>query len=235
MNHAIILAGGSGKRAGGILPKQFQMLGDAPIVWHSIRCFHRYDPHCRIIVPIHKDYREFWDAEIKPFSFKEGIEVTLTDGGITRIESVKKGLQKIIKQSILENYRLSSEDLVFIHDGARPFITEKIISEGAGEVACGNGAIPVVPVTDSLRRKTEFGTCPVEREKYMAVQTPQIFIFNDINRAYDQIDNERGLTDDASVAESAGIRIVTYMGDPSNIKITNPIDFQIAKALLSEK
>lgn len=231
MNYAIVLAGGSGTRAGGLLPKQFQMLGDVPVVWHSIRQFHKFDPEPEIMVVVHPDYYEFWNREIAPLARKEFVDVHLVRGGMSRIESVKNALDEIEFKVNTFGYP-EQYVTVMIHDGARPFLTQEMIREGLSLVDEGRGAVPVIPVSDSLRMKTARGSKPVDRSLYMAVQTPQIFRLNDILGAYYQIEDEEGLTDDASVAERNGVIIATYPGAPENIKITNPIDFVIAEQIL---
>lgn len=231
MNYAIVLAGGSGLRAGGLLPKQFQPLKGSPVVIWSIRTFHRFDPGCRIVVVVHRDYMDFWYREIQPVCDREGIRVEIAEGGNSRIHSVRNGLLKIREMIGKHTDSPSANPIVLIHDGARPFLTTRMIDEGVKYVAEGIGAIPVLPVTDSLRIKRGEETDTVDRSLYLAVQTPQIFRYEDIYRAYLNAGDEVGLTDDASVAEQSGIKIATYSGAPINIKITNPVDFAIGEAL----
>ena len=143
-----------------------------------------------------------------------GIEgVMKVPGGESRIESVKNALRTI-----------DEEGTVFIHDAARPFVSPELIGRGASAIASGCGAVPVVPLADSIRHLTADGSESVPRSEYVAVQTPQVFRSEDIKAAYFNLENEEGLTDDASVAELYGIQINLFDGEPSNIKITTPAD-----------
>lgn len=229
--YAIVLAGGIGSRAGGDLPKQFYKIGDMPLVCHSIKSFMEYDPACKIIVVVHPDYIGYWEREIK-YKYPDFDQVAVTEGGTSRIQSVKNGLD-FIKKEIKPKDPLPEEPIVFIHDGARPFITPSLIGRGERTVASGVGAIPVVPLSDSIRMKEKEGTKTVNRMDYVAVQTPQIFNFDEIYNAYSNIKSDSNLTDDASIGEKHGLKIITFEGDSYNIKITNPIDFKIAEHILS--
>lgn len=223
MNYAIILAGGSGTRAGGFLPKQFYPLAGIPVVWHSVRRFKEFDPECKIIIVLNKDYFGYWEEKITPMSCQDGIEVMLVEGGRSRIASVRNGLAAV---------PLEKDSKIFIHDAARPFINSELISRGEKSVRPGVGAVPVMPVVDSLREIGGESTKSVDRSRFLIVQTPQVFMAADIIPAYNAVKDETGLTDDASVAEKNSLVITTYPGDDANIKITNPIDFSIAEILV---
>ena len=120
--------------------------------------------------------------------------------------------------------------IVFIHDAARPLVTPELIARGASTLVPGNGAVPVVPVTDSLRHIGPCNSVSVSRSEYVAVQTPQVFFLSDILDAYESVEmSDPTLTDDASVAERFGLGIILFDGDPENIKITHPKDFNILK------
>lgn len=224
MNYAIILAGGTGTRAGGPLPKQFQEIRGRRMLWWSVDAFRRFDPDCRIILVVHPDFigclKDFLVGEAD--GFEMGIDIV--PGGSSRIESVRNGLDFI--DGCLEKESLAGEDIqVFIHDAARPFVTTDLIERGSKAVKSEFGAVPAIPVTDSIRMITPTGSRAVDRSDFVAVQTPQVFMFHDIKSAYDSVKEESGLTDDASVAERAGLNIVLFDGDPANKKITNPSDF----------
>lgn len=219
MNYAIILAGGAGLRAGGPLPKQFQKLGSHAMLWWSIEAFRRFDPACRIIVAVHPDFRGRWRDLLRDdndtFRLEEILEVT---GGKTRIESVKNALAAI---------EGDGDATVLIHDAARPFVTPELIARGAANVRRGTGMVPGIPLTDSIRRLTATGSKAEDRADFVAVQTPQVFICDDIRRAYAGVTGEeKDLTDDASVAERFGLEIEIYPGDAANVKITNPGDIK---------
>lgn len=223
MNYALILAGGTGSRAGGPLPKQFQKVGDQRILWRSVRAFKDFDRECRIVIVVHPDYLSTWEENLADEEKELGFEIMKTEGGSSRVESVKKGLA-FLKTIIPENEK---ESIIFIHDSARPGIKPETIARGKEKVKHGRGSVPVIKIADSLRRLTPSGSVPVDRNEYMAVQTPQIFIYEDIQRAYDALPEDYSrFTDDASVAENSGIQIDLFEGDPSNFKITTPEDFK---------
>ena len=189
---------------------------------HSMDAFLSFDPECIVIVVVHPDYLD--NPEILSTTETEN-GIYFTAGGESRIESVKNGLDKA--NSLSDELSLDKKlAKVFIHDGARPNVTAELIERGAGKVEKGRGAIPVVPVVDSIRELTDEGSVAVDRSRYVAVQTPQVFMLEDISDAYSGIKEESTLTDDASVAERAGIKINLYTGDSNNFKVTNPSDFK---------
>lgn len=232
MNYALILAGGTGSRAGGSLPKQFQMGGNDRIIWKSVKAFKRFDPDCVVVLVVHPYFLERWSEIFGEEEKALGFDIHKTVGGSSRIRSVKNGLDYIgemlgSQDSKAAKGKTDTDPVVFIHDSARPAVTPELIERGRSAVDKGAGAVPTVPVVDSLRLKTQEGTKSVDRSDYLAVQTPQIFLYSDIKKAYEAIEDEEKFTDDASVAENVGIRILSFQGDPANIKITNPIDFKL--------
>lgn len=224
MDIVLILAGGVGSRAGGSLPKQFQTLKGKRVLWWSVETFRNALPGCRIVLVVHQEYIENWELELGKEAKQLNLDVLKTAGGNSRLASVRNGLSFVKELDLL-----TLDSKVYIHDSARPLVSDKIIKEGGLKVRPGVGAVPVVPVADSLRRRSEAGSEPVAREEYMTVQTPQIFMFDDIFAAYSTIDENAAFTDDASVAEKSGIKIETFEGDPLNFKITRPIDFIVAE------
>lgn len=226
VNYVIILAGGTGSRAGGPLPKQFQEIGGKRIIWWSVEAFKRFDPQCKIVMAVHPDYLDKWEDIFGKEVAALGCEIIKTKGGKNRIESVKNALKAIEDKEGFDGLN-SSHRIVYIHDAARPFVSVDLIARGSKVVKKGIGAVPVVPVTDSIRRLSYGGSESVDRNNYVAVQTPQIFYYDDIRKAYDSLEEEQGLTDDASVGEKFGLAIDLYEGDPANRKITNPSDFKI--------
>lgn len=222
MNYAVILAGGAGTRAGGPLPKQFQMVGTRRMLWWSVDAFRAFDPSCRIVLVIHPDFLSRWDDLFAEEERERGLAFLKVAGGKSRIASVRNALESI---HALEKGNDRKDIKVFIHDAARPFVTPALIGRGAATVSPGRGAVPVVPLSDSIRKITPEGSVSVDRGDYASVQTPQIFHLNDIYWAYAMVEDESGLTDDASVAERSGVPIDTFEGDAANFKITNPSDF----------
>ena len=124
--------------------------------------------------------------------------------------------------------------LVAVHDAARPLASARLIGDGWREAARHGAVIPGVPVSDSLREGSPDDNHSVDRARYFAVQTPQVFDIRLIKDSYRKAESATGIvfTDDASVAEWAGNRIHIYDGDPINIKVTYPGDFRIATDIL---
>lgn len=216
MNYAIILAGGSGSRAGGPLPKQFQKVGGKRLIWWCVEAFIAFDPECKIILVLPKVYLDSWENEFGDEERQMCKEILKVEGGNSRFHSVKNAL------SLVEE----TKGIVFIHDGARPLVTPELIKRGLDTVECGKGAVPAVPVVNSLRKLTTTGSVAVDRSQFVAVQTPQIFMAEDIKAAYLSAEDDIKFTDDASVAENFGLKISLFEGDSKNIKITHPEDFK---------
>ncbi|MFA6701677.1 MAG: 2-C-methyl-D-erythritol 4-phosphate cytidylyltransferase [Dysgonamonadaceae bacterium] len=212
----VIVAGGKGLRAGGELPKQFQTLVDKPMLMHTIEAFYRFDYRMRIVIVLAQENVLFWEKLCKQYLFDIPHDIAI--GGDTRFQSVKNGLALI-----------SEEETVGIHDGARPFVTQKTISNcynHSFESRCG--VIPVIDEKNSVRIiEGEFSRA-IDRSTIKIVQTPQVFPAGELKAAY-QVPYRLEFTDDATVAESYGIPIKLVEGDYINIKITTPEDFNYAR------
>lgn len=218
IRYVLIVAGGSGRRMGIEVPKQFLLLAGKPVLMHSIERFRKFDKSIRIIVVLPEDYIEFWENLRKKFSFSVKHEVI--PGGASRYHSVKNGLQLV-----------EDDSLVAIHDGVRPLIsTETIVRCFAAAEKYGN-AVPAINTSDSLRMITEQGNMPVNRSFIRSIQTPQVFRSTLIRKAYQQ-DFQTVFTDDATLLEKTGESIHLVDGNRENIKITNPEDMIIAEALI---
>jgi 2-C-methyl-D-erythritol 4-phosphate cytidylyltransferase len=162
-----------------------------------------------------------WQTLCKRFNYDKAI--ILQTGGETRFQSVRNGLEKI-----------EGDGLVAIHDGVRPLVTEKIIAESFRLAKIHNTAIAAVSMKDSIRQTQDGATKAVDRSQFKLIQTPQTFSVRLIKDAY-QLDEDASLTDDASVAEKAGIKITLFEGSYENIKITTDEDLIVAKALLQSR
>ncbi len=215
--YAIIVAGGVGSRSGDSLPKQFHDICGHPMLWWTIQAFHKEDPATKIIVVMHSDYVDYW----KEIAGTDCPPHTLTSGGATRKDSVVAGLSLIGD---------GSEGLIAVHDAARPLASSRLIREGWEEAQKYGAVIPGIRVSDSLREGTAEQNRSVDRSRFYAVQTPQVFKRRLLIEAYKKAEkaNSASFTDDASVAEWAGNKIHIYEGEPDNIKVTYPGDFRIA-------
>ncbi len=205
---ALIVAGGSGERMNSSIPKQFLCFKGTPILMHTIKKFDFFDS---IIVVLPSSEFDNWKALCHKYRFN--LPHTLVEGGSTRIESVQKGLKSITRNVI-----------VAIHDGVRPLISKHLINQLITEVHPNIGAIPVIPVKDSLRKVTNNNSISVDRSNIFHVQTPQCFMSDEIKAAYKKINVNQNFTDDASIFEYNNGKIRTVTGEENNIKITTQQD-----------
>jgi 2-C-methyl-D-erythritol 4-phosphate cytidylyltransferase len=220
-NSAIIVAGGRGARMGALIPKQFLLLAGRPVLMHTIEAFRQFDPDMQIIVVLPAEQQSFWKELCGKYRFNPPHEVI--DGGETRFHSVKNGLT-LVPDGVI----------VGIHDGVRPFVSPEVLTECYKAATINRAAFPVVPVIDSLRRKTPEGSEMVDRSEYYFVQTPQVFHSDLIKKAYLQPFSER-FTDDVSVLEAMGEKAVEVSGNRENIKITESLDLDLAELLVTNK
>lgn len=220
--YAIIVAGGTGSRLGGGLPKQFRELNGRPMVWWSMKAFAEADSSTRIVLVVHPDYVEAWKELFATLPESDRIPHEVRGGGASRTESVINGLQEIP----------SGDDiLVAVHDAARPVVSLGLIKRGWESGLRSGAAVPVVPVTDSLRRLVADGSEAIDRKDYVAVQTPQVFRSSVLKDAYERTPG-RIFTDDASATEAAGWKTELFEGSPDNMKVTNPGDLEVAALYL---
>ena len=215
---ALIVAGGKGVRMGLGFPKQFLKLNNLPILMHTINLFLHFD---KIYVVISKEESENWKKLCKKYKFT--VAHTICSGGKSRFESVKNGLKKVSE----------SNSIVAIHDGARPFASKNMIDKLMSATNDGVGAIPVLKINDSIRKKNKLATVSVDRRKFFTVQTPQCFILQDIQAAYKKM-ADLTMTDDASVFEKYGGNIKLVEGEENNIKITTQKDFKYLQWLYND-
>lgn len=221
MDYVIIVAGGRGSRMGSEVPKQFLEIGGKPVLMRTIERFHAYDEHLNIIVVLPKDQKEYWQRLCQTHHF--AIPHTLVDGGSTRFESSSNGLGAIPDDA---------DGVVAIHDGVRPFVSTEVIARCFDKAREDYAAIPVLPVTDTLRYiDADGGGKNVLRSDYRIVQTPQVFDISLAKQAFRQPYKD-SFTDDASVVESLGCQVCMVEGNRENIKITTPFDLKIAETLI---
>lgn len=226
----IIVAAGGGTRFGGDIPKQFRLLAGKPLLCRSIDSFGKFCNHNnirgKVILVLSDSGLDFWNNTLSG----EYPLVETVKGGATRAESVSKALVEISA----DNRR----DIIMIHDGARPLLTEKLLARLIEAVDNGSRAVvPAITPTDSLMKLDGDGCAsPVKRSDYLAVQTPQAFLAGTILSAYNQVQADiAAMTDDASVVFAATGRLVDYIdGETTNIKITNPADLPLAEILIEQ-
>ena len=212
----VIPASGKGTRLGGKIPKQFQLLGDKPILYRTIAAFHRFDSVAEIAVAVPQGYIPM----VQDYGFDKVCHII--EGGSDRQSSVFKALKC-----------LSAGGVILIHDGARPFVSEETINNVAQKaIECG-AAIAGVPVTDTIKKVNTNGSIieTPNRNHLWQAQTPQGFTYDIIMRAHTQYSTLEA-TDDSMLVELLGIPVYIVSGATSNIKITTPEDFAIAKEYL---
>ena len=216
--YVIIVAGGSGKRMGGEVPKQFLLVSGKPILMHTVKSFARVSEDFKFILVLPEAHFSTWNALVEQYNFT--IPVTLVSGGAERFFSVKNALAHVPEGA-----------LVAVHDGVRPFASEKTILEAFAVAAEMGAAVPVIDEVDSLRRVLSGTSQAVNRSEYKRVQTPQVFQSTILKNAYNQ-EFSCAFTDDASVVENIGHAITLTTGNVENIKITTPHELLLAEALI---
>ncbi len=220
----IIVAAGRGSRFGADCPKQFCMLNGLPVLMHTIARMREALPGSKIILVISQDMHPLWEEQCREAGFTSP---SIVYGGDTRWQSVKNAIDSIGE--------VTSGSIISIHDGARPNIDHALVGRVISATNKSSGAIPAIPVTDSLRRVLPDGSSePIDRALFRAVQTPQAFRADRLIEAYNQPYNPE-FTDDASVMAAAGYSDINLVdGDARNIKITNPADIEIAAILMRQ-
>lgn len=213
----IIVAGGKGERMLYNYPKQFIEIGGTPILMRTISEFYNFDNEINIVVVLPEEQIKFWNNLCKQHNFN--IVHKITAGGKERFFSVKNGLEQ------------TDTELIAIHDGVRPLVSAETIERCFAVAAQFGAAIPVMKIEESVRFVENNTNYAVERKNFVTVQTPQIFKKEIIKTAYNQPFEDR-FTDDASVVENAGYKIVITEGNRENIKITTPLDLKIAEMFL---
>jgi 2-C-methyl-D-erythritol 4-phosphate cytidylyltransferase len=218
--YAIIVAGGTGSRMGGNLPKQFMLLKDKPVLYYSLKAFLDAYDDLEIILVLPAAFTDMGEEIIDAYFDKERIKIAV--GGDTRFQSVKNGLKLIEKESI-----------IFVHDAVRCLASADLIHR-CYELAMETGtAVPVIPSKDSVRILNDDGNTMIDRNKVMLVQTPQTFHSKILLPAFD-IDYKDKFTDEATVVEAYGLRVSLAEGEETNIKITRPIDLLIAEKVIEQ-
>ena len=217
----IIVAAGSGSRFGAALPKQYCLMNGRPVLMLTIENMRVALPDSHIVLVLNKDFVDYWAELCEQYSF---VSPRVVVSGDSRWQSVKNAVDTIPREA----------EVITVHDGARPIVDRMMVERLIAALDDAPGAIPVVSVTDSLRRVNEQGSAPVDRSQYKAVQTPQAFHADKLVEAYSLPFNPT-FTDDASVMAALGNDVALVEGDTYNIKITNPLDIEIAQLYLRQR
>ena len=223
---AIVVAGGRGSRMGGNLPKQYLELKGKPVISYCLEAFERSFID-EVILVTAEDFLDFCRTNIvEKYGYKKVKKIVA--GGKERYHSVEKGLQEA-----------KDSDYVYIHDAARPYVTQEMLERLAHAVRCYDAVAAAVPTKDTIKEadKDAMSVKTLDRSRLWNIQTPQVFSYPLISRAFEELkrDSAAGITDDTMVVEKyTGHRVKMVEGSYSNYKITTPEDMIIMEALLSK-
>lgn len=222
MISAIILAGGKGKRMGANVSKQYIQINGKPILYYTLKRFSNCKDIDRIILVLPNDEIDYCKEEVlDKYSLKVDL---IVEGGKERQDSVNNALEQII-----------DDEIVLIHDGARPFVSQRIIDEGIKYARLYGASAPGVMPKDTIKIKSDenFSLLTPDRNTLVAIQTPQVFKLNIIKDCHRKVKEENlKVTDDTMVVELYGNKVYLYEGDYTNIKVTTPEDLILAEKLI---
>jgi 2-C-methyl-D-erythritol 4-phosphate cytidylyltransferase/2-C-methyl-D-erythritol 2,4-cyclodiphosphate synthase len=219
---AVVVAAGRGVRAGGSLPKQYRPLLGEPVIKAVLGAFSRH-PGIAVVQPvIHPQDRDLYEGATKGLALLDAVS-----GAPSRQGSVRAGLEA------LQPY---TPDGVLVHDAARPFVSEALITRALTATGASVAAVPVLAATDTVKTVDALGvvTGTIDRQTVRMVQTPQAFryaVLLDAHRRAHAAGRD-DFTDDAALAEWAGVKVATFEGETGNMKLTSDEDFARAQALL---
>jgi 2-C-methyl-D-erythritol 4-phosphate cytidylyltransferase/2-C-methyl-D-erythritol 2,4-cyclodiphosphate synthase len=220
---AILVAAGRGLRAGSGGPKQYREIGGQTVIFRAMQAFCRHPDVFAVQPVVNPDDAVIFNAAVAGLRHQPP-----TNGGATRQASVHAGLEALAAEK---------PDIVLIHDAARPFVTPAVISRAIDAAGRTGAAVPAIPVTDTVKQVSDTGDVEAtpERARLRIAQTPQAFRFDVILDAHRRAarDGRSDFTDDAALAEWAGLTVATFEGDPANMKLTTPEDFIREEARLA--
>jgi 2-C-methyl-D-erythritol 4-phosphate cytidylyltransferase len=214
----IIVAGGSGKRMGAPLPKQFMLLKGRPLLCWTIEVFHRYDASMPIVVVLPEQHVPIWKSLCIGHNFHVAHEAVA--GGEERFHSVRNGLAQV-----------DHDGLLAVHDGVRPLVSVEVIDRCFRAAEEHGAAIPAVSITSSVREVSGDTSKALDRSKLRAVQTPQCFRAELLRKAF-ELPFDPAFTDEATLVERIGAKVLLVPGEERNIKVTTPEDLLLAEAFM---
>ncbi|HIM78212.1 MAG TPA: bifunctional 2-C-methyl-D-erythritol 4-phosphate cytidylyltransferase/2-C-methyl-D-erythritol 2,4-cyclodiphosphate synthase [Rhodospirillales bacterium] len=215
---ALVVGAGEGQRFGGELPKQYHLLAGVAVMRRSLKAFMDHPDVSAVQAVIHPNHHELYDAAVQGLALPVPV-----DGGATRQGSVLNGL---------ESLNADEPSTVLIHDAARPLVDPGVISRVLAALQTSPGAIPALAVADTLKRSDgQFVETTVDRQGLWRAQTPQGFHYQNILAAHRQAGGDE-LTDDAAVAERAGLAVAIVEGSEDNVKVTRTGDMVRAERIL---
>ena len=216
---AVVVAAGRGLRAGGDLPKQYRDVLGEPVIRSSLALFARHDAISFVQPVIHPDDAALFQAASAGLDLLPPV-----DGGALRQASVRAGLEAL---------RAHAPDLVLVHDAARPFASHALVTRAIAAARASRAAVPVIGVADTVKTVDAAGcvTDTIDRARVRLVQTPQAFGFAALLEAHRraQAAGRDDFSDDAALAEWAGVKVGTFEGEAGNVKLTTDEDFTRAE------
>ncbi len=221
-NIALITAAGSGTRMGEGKPKQFLIVNGKPLLSYTIEAFNNHPLIDEIIIVTNEDFID----EVKSFSGNYQKVKHIVKGGSTRQQSVFLGL------SFLKENGVNPNDIILIHDGARPLVSERIIAANIEACKENNAVETVISATDTIiqSKDGEINNQTLNRKELYQVQTPQTFKFDLIYKAHSSLQNDDA-TDDAQLVAKLGKDIYLVNGDKKNFKVTTKEDLEYFELL----
>lgn len=234
MRYAFVLAGGIGSRMGQTsVPKQFLLLNDKPVIVHTCEVFLIHEQIDKILVLVPKDWLLYTENLLKEYHLDHE-KLVVIEGGSDRNETIYRGCRYLQDQGVL-----SADDIVVSHDGVRPFLTYRIISENLEFVAPGVAVDTVIAATDTIIESEDgkrVSSIPVRSSLYQG-QTPQTFFAVDFMRSYETVTPavKQGLSDACKLLLVSGLDVCLVRGEQSNMKITTFFDFKVANAMIEVK
>lgn len=218
---ALVVGAGEGQRFGSELPKQYHLLAGMAVMRRSLLAFMDHPEVTAVQAVIHPNHHDLYDQAVRGLALPVPV-----DGGATRQGSVVNGLESLASRAA------EAPSTVLIHDAARPLVDHGVISRVLAALETSPGAVPALAVADTLKRGDgQFVETTVDRQGLWRAQTPQGFRYQDILDAHRQAGGEE-LTDDAAVAERAGLAVAIVEGSEDNVKVTRPGDMIRAERFL---
>lgn len=221
---AVVVAAGTASRMQGI-DKVLAPLGDVPILVRTLQVFQHCPDVTEIVVVTREDLLVEISKLCKEYLLDKVSKIVV--GGAERTLSVRAGLREVDRDA----------QLIAIHDGARPFLTQQVLSEVLRQAAQSGAAAPAIPVNDTIKRaENHIVQETVDRSCLWAIQTPQVFQADLIRAAVEKAASDQAqITDDCSAVERLGMKVVLTAGDRQNIKVTTPFDLILGEAILAQR
>lgn len=214
---ALVVAAGKGERLGGDVPKQYRPIGGKPVLRWAVETLVRHPSIDQVRVVISEGQEKLAAAAL------EGLELGgFIRGGSERSDSVLNGLEAIGSGTVL------------VHDAARPFCPPAVVDRLLGALDGHDGAVPVLPVADTLAQGDDLLEEAVDRRRLLRVQTPQAFHVEDLIYAYEKA-GRKAATDESTIMLAAGLKVATVEGDPMLEKLTTPADWARAEVILASR